>query len=110
MDIQIDFNKQNGLVPVIIQDVESKEVYMLGYMNIDAIDKTIKSGMVFFWSRTRRRLWMKGEDSGNKLKVVSIKIDCDNDTLLISVQLLGKNVCHTGEKTCFNKELLINTK
>jgi len=108
MDIQIDYKKQNGLVPAIIQDIISKDIYMLGYMNEQAVKKTIESGKVFFWSRSRKRLWMKGEESGNILKVVGIKIDCDYDTLLISVQLLGKNVCHTGKCTCFNKELLIN--
>ncbi len=89
------------LLPTIIQDYKTLEVYMLGYSNKESLDKTKKTGYVFFWSRSRNKLWMKGEESGNKLKVKKILLDCDQDTILIQVQLIGKNVCHTGNKTCF---------
>jgi len=101
MNISIDFTKGNGLVPVIIQDTISHEVYMLGYMNEAALQKTRKSGFVHFWSRSRNKLWMKGEESGNTLQVKELRVDCDADTLLISVSLNGNNVCHTGNKSCF---------
>lgn len=98
----LDFNKMNGLVPAIIQDAETAKVLMLGYMNQEAYDKTIKTGLVTFYSRTRQRLWTKGEDSGNFLDVVSIKEDCDQDTLLIQVHPRGP-VCHTGTDTCWGE-------
>ena len=97
----------NGLVPTIIQDEITKDVYMLGYMSKKALQKTCETGRVYFWSRSRNKLWLKGEVSGNTLQVNKIYIDCDDDTLLISVTLIGNNVCHTGSKTCFNEELLI---
>lgn len=93
---------KNALIPAIIQDYQSGDVYMLGYMNKEAIKKTKETGWVYFWSRSRKRLWMKGEQSGNKLKVKEILVDCDNDTLLVKVELKGKSVCHTGNLTCFN--------
>lgn len=89
------------LIPTIIQDDQTLEVYMLGYSNKESLDKTKKTGYVYFWSRSRNKLWMKGEESGNKLKVVNIYSDCDDDTILIKVRLIGKNVCHNGNKTCF---------
>ena len=92
----------NGLVPAIIQDAETAKVLMLGYMNQEAYDKTIKTGLVTFYSRTRQRLWTKGEESGNFLDVVSIKEDCDQDTLLIQVHPRGP-VCHTGTDTCWGE-------
>ena len=95
-----------NLIPAIIQDVKTKEVYMLGYMSKETLNKTLESGFVYFWSRSRSRLWMKGEESGNKLKVRDIFTDCDNDTLLIKVELIGTNVCHTGNKTCFYQKLV----
>ena len=98
----LDFNKMNGLVPAIIQDAETAKVLMLGYMNQEAYDKTIKTGLVTFYSRTRQRLWTKGEESGNFLDVVSIKEDCDQDTLLIQVHPRGP-VCHTGTGTCWGE-------
>ncbi len=101
----IDFKKDNGLVPTIIQDYQSNEVYMLGYMNKESLEKTKKTGYVWFFSRSKNRLWMKGEQSGNKLKVKQILTDCDNDSLLIKVELEGSHVCHTGEKCCFYKEI-----
>src|SRR3989344_882777 len=97
----IDFKKMKGLVPTIIQDFKSGEVYMLGFMNEEALTKTQKEGFVTFWSRSKKRLWTKGEDSGNRLKVKEIFIDCDQDTILIKVDLIGTNVCHTGNKSCF---------
>jgi phosphoribosyl-AMP cyclohydrolase len=99
----IDFKKGGGLIPAIIQDYKNKEIYMLGYMNSSSFKKTIKTKYVYFWSRSRNKLWLKGEKSGNKLKVINIYTDCDSDTLLIKVKLLGKYVCHTGNKTCFSK-------
>jgi phosphoribosyl-ATP pyrophosphohydrolase/phosphoribosyl-AMP cyclohydrolase len=89
-----------GLIPCIIQDVETRNVLMLGYMNKEAINKTISDGRVTFFSRSRQRLWTKGETSGNFLSVVSMEADCDKDTLLISVNPEGP-VCHTGSRTCF---------
>lgn len=101
--MQLDFNKEGGLIPVVIQDDRSAEVLMLGYMNEDAYNITTNSGWVTFYSRSKQRLWTKGETSGNKLKVVSILSDCDNDTLLIKVVPIGP-VCHTGQYSCFEQE------
>ena len=98
----LDFNKMNGLVPAIIQDAETAKVLMLGYMNEEAYRKTLETGLVTFYSRTRQRLWTKGEESGNFLDVVSIKEDCDHDTLLIQVHPRGP-VCHTGTDTCWGE-------
>ncbi len=97
----IDFTKNDGLVPAIIQDHKNNLVYMLGYMNDEAVTKTIQSGWVHFWSRSRQRLWVKGEESGNKLKLRDMYLDCDADTLLIKVELIGENICHTGHLSCF---------
>ena len=105
MNTEINFKKNNGLVPVIIQDEKTGAVYMLGYMNKKALQKTLKTKIVYFWSRSRQKLWLKGEESGNKLKVKEIYLDCDQDTLLIKVELMGKNVCHTGNLTCFFNKL-----
>lgn len=102
---KINFDKQNGLVPAIIQDQQSGEIYMLGYINEKALEKTQQTGNVWFWSRSKKRLWMKGETSGNKLEVKNIFVDCDQDSLLIKVNLKGTNVCHTGNKNCFKEEL-----
>ena len=99
----LDFNKMNGLIPAIIQDDKTQKVLMLGFMNEEAYDKTLKTGKVTFWSRTKNALWTKGETSGNYLDVVSIKADCDNDTLLIKVNPDGP-VCHTGTDTCWGEE------
>jgi len=99
--MEIDFNKTDGLVPVIIQDEHTLEVLMLGYMNQEAYDKTVQENIVTFFSRSKNRLWTKGETSNNFLHVKSIDIDCDKDTLLIKVKADGPT-CHTGERTCFN--------
>ena len=98
----IDFNKYaEGLVPAIIQDATSKNVLMLGYMNLEAFEKTQITKKVTFFSRTKNRLWTKGEESGNFLNLVDLKLDCDNDTLLIFVNPVGPT-CHTGSDTCWN--------
>jgi len=107
--MNLDFEKTGGLIPAIIQDSETNKVLMLGYVNEEALAKTIETGKVTFFSRTKQRLWTKGEESGNFLNVVSIKEDCDKDTLLIKVNPVGP-VCHTGADTCFeevNKESIL---
>lgn len=102
--MKVDFNKNsNGLVPAIIQDSKTKSVLMLGYMNAEALEKTQETGKVTFFSRSKKRLWTKGEESGNFLNVVHIKNDCDQDTLLISVNPVGPT-CHTGSDTCWNEK------
>ncbi|MCQ2335893.1 MAG: bifunctional phosphoribosyl-AMP cyclohydrolase/phosphoribosyl-ATP diphosphatase HisIE [Paludibacteraceae bacterium] len=98
----LDFKKQGGLIPAIIQDANTLKVLMLGYMNEESLKKTQETGKVTFWSRSRQCLWTKGETSGNFLHVVSLKEDCDNDTLLIKVHPDGP-VCHTGSDTCFDE-------
>jgi phosphoribosyl-AMP cyclohydrolase / phosphoribosyl-ATP pyrophosphohydrolase len=100
--MNIDFTKSNGLVPVIVQDYTTLQVLMLGYMNEDAFAKTKAEGKVTFFSRSKNRLWTKGETSGNYLNVKDIKVDCDNDTLLIKAISSGA-VCHTGAYTCFGE-------
>lgn len=100
---ELDFNKMNGLIPAIIQDSYTQKVLMLGFMNKEAYEKTIEIGKVTFYSRSKQRLWTKGETSGNFLKVVSIKSDCDNDTLLIQAHPTGP-VCHTGTDTCWGEK------
>ena len=99
--MEIDFSKGNGLVPVIIQDEQTLEVLMLGYMNEEAYQKTLTENKVTFYSRTKERLWTKGEESGNYLFVKNISIDCDNDTLLIKAAPVGPT-CHKGTRSCFN--------
>jgi len=101
--MNIDFNKTDGLVPVIIQDSQTLEVLMLGYMNQEAYDKTAAEKVVTFYSRSKQRLWTKGETSENFLHVEDIRIDCDNDTLLIKVKADGPT-CHTGSRSCFNTD------
>ena len=100
--MNIDFDKGEGLVPAIIQDSSTLRVLMLGYMNREAYDKTIQTGLVTFYSRSRKCLWTKGETSGNYLKLVDIKVDCDNDTLLVKAVPQGP-VCHTGSDTCWGE-------
>ena len=101
--MELDFKKMNGLIPAIIQDDYTQKVLMLGFMNEEAYKKTVETGKVTFFSRTKNRLWTKGEESGNFLQVISIKADCDNDTLLIKVSPAGP-VCHTGTDTCWGEE------
>ena len=101
--MNIDFNKSDGLVPVVIQDEQTLEVLMLGYMNAEAFEKTQAEGKVTFFSRSKNRLWTKGEESGNFLFVKSIHIDCDNDTILIKANPVGPT-CHTGSRSCFKTD------
>jgi phosphoribosyl-AMP cyclohydrolase len=106
MDIQIDFQKMQGLVPAIVQDHDSGQVLMLGFMNEEAYERTLTGGYVTFFSRTRNELWTKGETSGNRLKVLSLSTDCDRDTFLLKVQVEGPGiVCHLGTRSCFTQEL-----
>jgi phosphoribosyl-AMP cyclohydrolase len=102
----MDFSKLNGLVPAVVQDAESREVLMVGFMNEEALALTRRTGFATFFSRTRNKLWVKGETSGNRLEVVELRVDCDDDTVLVKVRRLGEgNVCHTGERTCFFRSL-----
>jgi phosphoribosyl-ATP pyrophosphohydrolase/phosphoribosyl-AMP cyclohydrolase len=98
----MDFSKLDGLIPAVIQDAESAEVLMVGFMNEEALALTQRTGYATFFSRTRSTLWMKGETSGNRLKVLEILTDCDDDTVLVKVAREGDgNVCHTGNRSCF---------
>lgn len=101
--MKLNFKKMDGLVPAIIQDSSTMQVLMLGFMNEEAYKKTVKTGLVTFWSRSRKKLWQKGEGSGNCLEVISIKKDCDNDTLLILAKPNGPT-CHKGRYSCFGRE------
>lgn len=105
---KLDFNKLNGLVPAVVQDNQSRKVLMVGFMNQEALDKTRETGKVTFFSRSKNRLWTKGEVSGNFLEVVSILIDCDNDSLLVKANPVGP-VCHTGTDTCFEEPNLADS-
>jgi phosphoribosyl-ATP pyrophosphohydrolase/phosphoribosyl-AMP cyclohydrolase len=109
--IQIDFAKAGGMVAGIVQDAVTGEVLMLGFLNEESYEKTVESGFVTFWSRTRGKLWMKGETSGNRLRVVSAATDCDNDALLFRVAVEGDGlVCHEGTVSCFTKPIAMETK
>ena len=102
----MDYSKLNGLVPAVVQDDRSGEVLMVGFVNADALVETQQSGFATFFSRSRNKLWMKGETSGNRLAIRSIFVDCDDDSLLFRVERLGRGeVCHTGERTCFFRQL-----
>ena len=104
MDQEIDFRKMQDLAPAIVQDAATGEVLMLGFMNREACERTLASGYVTFFSRTRKQLWTKGETSGNRLKVVAAATDCDRDTLLLQVKVEGAGlVCHEGTRSCFTK-------
>jgi phosphoribosyl-AMP cyclohydrolase len=103
--MKLDFTKLDGLVPAVIQDAKSARVLMVGFMNEEAFQRTLASGKVTFFSRSRNKLWMKGESSGHVLKVVSVSTDCDDDTLLIQVEALGPGVCHAGYESCFYRTL-----
>ncbi len=107
----MDFSKLNGLIPAVIQDAATHEVLMVGFMNQEALDRTLATGFATFFSRTRNALWLKGETSGNRLQVERILSDCDDDTLLLLVTRLGDgNVCHTGDRTCFSREVELARK
>jgi phosphoribosyl-AMP cyclohydrolase len=108
IDTKIDFDKMDGLVPGIVQDAKTGEVLMLGFLNPASYAKTQETGFVTFWSRTRQKLWMKGETSGNRLKIVSASTDCDNDTLLFRVEVEGDGlVCHEGTVSCFTRPVAV---
>jgi phosphoribosyl-ATP pyrophosphohydrolase/phosphoribosyl-AMP cyclohydrolase len=103
----VDFDKLNGLIPAVVQDDATNEVLMVGFMNADALARTRETGFVTFFSRSRNELWTKGETSGNRLEVVRLLTDCDDDTVLVRARCLGEGrVCHTGERSCFFRELV----
>jgi phosphoribosyl-ATP pyrophosphohydrolase/phosphoribosyl-AMP cyclohydrolase len=109
--ITIDFAKAGGLVAGIVQDANSREILMLGFLNEESYRKTLETGFVTFWSRSRSQLWMKGETSGNRLRIISACTDCDNDALLFRVEVEGDGlVCHEGTISCFTKPIQIGSK
>jgi phosphoribosyl-AMP cyclohydrolase len=101
----LDFDKQNGLITAVVQDARTRRVLMVGYMNREAFDKTVASGHVTFFSRSRQRLWTKGETSGHFLMLKSIATDCDGDALLVEAEPIGPGVCHNGYESCFYRTL-----
>jgi phosphoribosyl-AMP cyclohydrolase len=104
--MEMDFDKMQGLAPAVIQDDATAELLMVGFMNCEALETTLRTGFVTFYSRTRQKLWTKGETSGNRLEVVTAWADCDRDTVLLRVRVLGEGkVCHTGSRSCFTEEL-----
>ncbi len=105
----IDFAKMDGLVPAVVQDAKTREVLMVGFLNEASYAKTLDTGFVTFWSRTRQKLWMKGETSGNRLRVIDAVTDCDQDTVLFRVEVEGDGlVCHEGAVSCFTRPILID--
>lgn len=109
--MEIDFAKMDGLVPAIVQEDKTGDVLMVGFMNSEAFARTVDTGYVTFYSRTRRTLWTKGETSGNRLRIISAFTDCDRDTILLRVEVEGDGVvCHTGTKSCFTAPLAIKTQ
>ena len=110
MKAEFDFDKMGGLLPAVVQDSSDGEVLMVGFMNRQALERTIEEGYVTFFSRTRQQLWMKGEISGNRLRVVSAHTDCDRDTLLLRVEVEGAGlVCHRGTRSCFTESIPART-
>ncbi len=106
MSLELDFDKMNGLLPAVVQDSRNGDVLMVGFMNRQAFERTLEAGYVTFFSRTRNQLWMKGESSGNRLRVVSALTDCDRDTLLLRVEVEGAgHVCHRGTRSCFTESI-----
>ncbi len=104
--MQIDFDKMQGLAPAIVQDADNGDILMVGFMNREAFDATLRTGYVTFYSRTRNKLWTKGETSGNRLKLVSAATDCDQDTVLVKVRVQGDGlVCHEGTRSCFTRPI-----
>ena len=102
----MDYSKLNGLIPAVVQDEGTGEVLMVGFMNAEALQRTLETGFATFFSRSRNALWMKGETSGNRLKVTGVLTDCDEDTVLLKVTRLGDgHVCHTGERSCFFRKV-----
>jgi phosphoribosyl-AMP cyclohydrolase len=107
---KIDFEKMGGLVPGVVQDAKTGELLMVGFLNETSYNKTRETGFVTFWSRTREKLWMKGETSGNRLRVIAAATDCDNDTLLFRVEVEGDGlVCHEGTVSCFTRPIAVLT-
>jgi len=103
--ISLDFAKSDGLIPVIVQDYETKEVLMLAYMNQQAWEASLKTGKATYWSRSRGKLWLKGETSGHVQIIHNIFVDCDDDTVLLQVKQVGEAACHTGYKSCFYRKI-----
>src|SRR5271170_7812529 len=109
--VKMDFAKMDGLVPGVVQDAKTGEMLMLGFLNEVSYAKTLETGFVTFWSRTRQRLWMKGETSGNRLRVIEASTDCDNDALLFKDEVEGDGlVCHEGSVSCFTKNIAMEAK
>jgi phosphoribosyl-AMP cyclohydrolase len=110
MNVDLDFDKMGGLLPAVVQDSSDGGVLMVGFMNRQAFDRTLETGYVTFFSRTRNQLWMKGESSGNRLRVVSASTDCDRDTLLLRVEVEGAGVvCHRGTRSCFTESIPVRS-
>ena len=106
MTVEFDFDKLDGLIPAVLQDADSGAVLMVGFMNREALEKTLRTGYATFFSRTRNRLWTKGETSGNFAQVVSARTDCDRDTLLLAVRVQGDgHICHQGTPSCFTERI-----
>ncbi len=103
--IEPNFTKGDGLVPAIVQDADTKDVLMMAYMNRESWEATLKSGKATFWSRSRQKLWLKGESSGNVQIIKAVFIDCDEDTILLQVKQIGDAACHTGHRSCFYRKL-----
>ncbi len=103
--IRLDFSKGNGLIPAIVQDYRTKKVLMLAYINEEAWKRCLQTGETHFWSRSRRKIWHKGESSGNVQKIKEIFVDCDNDTVLFLVEQIGGAACHEGYESCFHKKV-----
>ena len=111
METQLDFKKMDGLIPAIVQDAHNGDVLMVGFMNEESFALTQKTGFVTFYSRTRNKLWMKGETSGNRLEVITASTDCDTDTVLFRVRVQGDGlVCHEGTRSCFTRPLPVPTQ
>jgi phosphoribosyl-AMP cyclohydrolase len=108
---KIDFEKMQGLAPAVVQDADNGDVLMVGFMNTESLKKTLDTGYVTFYSRTRNKLWTKGETSGNRLRVVSASTDCDQDTVLVRVRVEGDGlVCHEGTRSCFTRPMTLATE
>lgn len=103
--MRLDFDKEGGLIPAIVQEAETGEVLMLGYMNEEALARTAETGIVTFYSRSRKKLWAKGETSGQRLLLRELRVDCDQDALLVRAELSGSAVCHEGYRSCFFRKL-----
>lgn len=106
MNIELDFKKQEGLVPAIVQDAETGEVLMLAYMSPESFEETLRTRRACYYSRSRNKLWRKGEESGNVQEVVEVRIDCDDDTILLKVNQVGGAACHTGNRSCFFRKIM----